>query len=167
MKKASFVFSFLLVTVISSAQNSVDTTAPYKRFPTVPPFKLLQTDSVSFLTRDNLKKHKPVLLILFSPECDHCKHETEEIIKHIDDLKKVQIIMATIAKHSQMKEFYVQYRLDEFKNIQVGQDFQYLLPSFYRVSSLPYLAMYDKKGKLLSTFEGSMKIEDLIKVFGK
>ena len=167
MKKASFVFSFLLVTVISSAQNSVDTTAPYKRFPTVPPFKLLQIDSVSLITRDNLKKHKPVLLILFNPDCDHCRHETEEIIKHIDELKKVQIIMAAMSKHREMKEFYVKFKLDEFKNIRVGRDFQNLLPSFYKVGSLPYLAMYDKKGNLLSTFEGTMNIEDLINVFSK
>jgi hypothetical protein len=30
---------------------------------------------------------------------------------------------------------------------------------------MPYLAMYDKKGNLLTTFQGSMKIEDLANVF--
>ena len=165
MKKLCFVLATLLVAGNSFAQNSADTTPPYKRFPTVPPFKLLQTDSASILTKDNLKKNKPVLVILFNPECEHCKHETEEIIQHIDELKKVQIIMATMAQYHQMKEFYTRYKLSEFKNIKVGKDYQNMLPSFYRVSSLPYLAMYDKKGKLLTTFEGSMKIEDLIAVF--
>jgi len=165
MKKIYLIFSVLLIAIVSCAQNARDTTPPYKRFPTVPPFKLLQTDSVSVLTKDNLKKKKAVLIILFNPECDHCKHETEEIIKHIDELKKVEIVMATMAQYPQMKAFYTKYKLGEFKNIKVGQDFQYMLPSFYRVSSLPYLAMYDKKGNLLSTFEGSMKIEDLISVF--
>ena len=165
MKKLYFVFSVLLITVVSAAQNSVDTTPLYKRFPTVPPFNLLQTDSVSFFTKNNLKKNKPVLVILFNPECDHCKHETEEIINHIKELKKVQIVMATMAQYSQMKDFYLKYKLGEFSNIKVGQDFQYMLPSFYRVHSLPYLAMYDRKGNLLTTFEGSMKIDDLINVF--
>jgi thioredoxin-related protein len=117
------------------------------------------------LTKADLKKNKPVLIILFSPDCDHCKHETEEIIKHKEDLKKVQIIMATMAPYTAMKDFYTKYKLVEIKNIKVGQDFQYMLPSFYRVHSLPYLAMYDKNGELLTTFEGSMKIEDLLKVF--
>ena len=147
------------------AQNGIDTTPPYKRFPTVPPFKILETDSVSLFTKTDLKKNKPVLIILFSPDCDHCKHETEEIIKHMDDLKKVQIIMATMMPFAAMKDFYIKYKLEEFKNIKVGQDFQYILPSFYRVHNLPYLAMYDKKGELLTTFEGTMKIEDLINVF--
>ena len=73
--------------------------------------------------------------------------------------------MATMAQYAQMKDFYAKYKLNEFKNIKVGQDFQFMLPSFYRVRSLPYLAMYDQKGNLLTTFEGSMKIEDLINVF--
>ena len=167
MKKLYFVLVILFMTSVSFAQKTIDTTPPYKRFPTIPPFKLLQTDSVSVLTKEKLKKNKPVLLMVFNPECDHCKHETEEIIRHIKELKKVQIIMAAIAPYQKVKEFYLRYNLSEIKNILVGQDFQYMLPSFYRVNSLPYLAMYDKKGKLMSTFEGSMKIEDLINVFDK
>ena len=165
MKKISFALSILLITAVSFAQNGYDTTAPYRRFPTVPPFKILESDSVTIFTKDNLKKNKPVLIILFNPECDHCKHETEEILKHIDELKKVQIVMATMAQYAPMKDFYAKYKLGDFENIKVGQDFQYMLPSFYRVSSLPYLAMYDQKGNLLTTFEGTMKIEDLINVF--
>jgi thioredoxin-related protein len=165
MKKLFFTFAVLLIAAVSPAQNSFDTTAPYKRSPTVPLFKLLETDSVTIFTKDKLKKNKPVLIVLFNPECDHCKHETEEILKHIDELKNVQIIMATMAQYAPMKDFYTKYNLGDFKNIKVGQDFQYMLPSFYRVRSLPYLAMYDQKGNLLTTFEGTMKIEDLINVF--
>jgi|SRR5215831_1423967 len=165
MKKIFFVFAILLMSAASFAQNGYDTMPPYRRFPTVPAFRLLETDSTTIITKDILKKNKPVLIVLFNPECDHCKHETEEILKHIDELNKVQIVMATMAQYAPMKEFYVKYKLADFDNIRVGQDFQYMLPSFYRVHSLPYLAMYDQKGKLLSTFEGTMKIEDLINVF--
>ena len=165
MKKLLLLIIVVSAVFVSKAQNTYDTTPPYKRNPFVPPFRLLENDSVSIFTKDQLKKNKPVLLILFNPECDHCKHETEEIIKHIDELKKVQIVMATMAQFPQMKEFYQNYKLKDYKNISVGQDFQYLLPSFYRVHSLPYLAMYNDKGNLLTTFEGSMKIEDLIQVF--
>ncbi len=165
MQKAFSILFALLMTGLLNAQNDSDTSAPFRRFPTVPAFKLLETDSVTILTRDNLKKNEPVLIILFNPECDHCQHETEAILQHIDDLKKVQIVMATMAQYPQMKDFYAKYKLEEFKNIKVGRDFQYMLPSFYRVRNLPYLAMYDENGNLLTTFEGTMKIDDLIAVF--
>jgi thioredoxin-related protein len=165
MQKLVYFIFILFISYNVFAQKDSATAPPYKRFPTVPPFKLLEVDSVSFFSKTDLEKNKPVLIILFSPDCDHCKHETEEIIKHIDDLKKVQIIMATMMPFAAMKDFYTKYGLGKFKNIKTGQDFQYMLPSFYRVRSLPYLAMYGKSGELLTTFEGSMKIEDLIKVF--
>ncbi|HEY0434101.1 MAG TPA: thioredoxin, partial [Chitinophagaceae bacterium] len=64
-----------------------------------------------------------------------------------------------------MKEFYDKYDLKKYSNIHVGQDVKYTLPSFYQIRFLPYLAMYDRKGILLTTFEGAMKMEDLVKTF--
>lgn len=163
MQKLFFVLLFFLVGGRGFAQQ--DTTASYKRFPTVPPFKLLEMDSTSVFSKSDLEKNKPALIMIFNPECEHCQHETEAIIKNIDAFKKIQIIMATTAPISQMKDFYAKYELEKFRNIKVGQDFQYMLPSFYMIHSLPYLAMYDKKGSLLTSFEGTTKIEELINVF--
>ena len=146
-------------------QDSAISVPPYLRFPTVPPFKLLEVDSSSYFAKKDLKKNEPVLIMLFNPDCDHCKHETEEIIKNIDQLKDVRIVMATMMPFDMMKSFYEKYDLQRFENIIVGEDFQYTLSSFYQIHFMPYLAMYNKKGNLLSTFEGSMKIEDLINVF--
>ncbi len=149
----------------SSTQHEEVTLPPYKRFPTVPPLKLLLLDSTSYFTKNDLKKNKPVLIIVFNPDCEHCKHETEEIIKNIDSLKNIQIVMATIMSFDLMKSFYENYDLKRFQNIIVGKDVQYTLPSFYQMHFMPYLAMYNKKGNLLATFEGSMKMEDLIHTF--
>jgi thiol-disulfide isomerase/thioredoxin len=149
----------------SSAQQEEPTLPPYKRFPTVPPLKLLLLDSTTYFTKNDLKKNKPVLIIVFNPDCEHCKHETEEIIKNIDSLKNIQIVMATIMSFDLMKSFDEKYDLQRFQNIIVGKDVQYTLPSFYQMHFMPYLAMYNKKGNLLATFEGAMKMEDLIRTF--
>ena len=159
-------FLVLLSTFIVLGSFGQDSLAPpYKRFPTIPPFKLLKIDSSSYFTKSDLKKNRPVLIILFNPDCDHCQHETEQILKNIDEFKDVQIIMSTNMSFDMMKSFYEKYDLGKFENIVVGRDFQYILPSFYQIRFMPYLAMYDKKGNLLTTFQGSMKIDDLAKVF--
>lgn len=165
MKKIMLLSSFLLAGIISFCQSEADSTAPYKRFPNVPPFQLLKVDSSTYFTKSNLKKNEPVLIILFNPDCEHCKHETEEIIKNIDQFKDIQIVMATMMPFDAMKSFYEKYDLKRFDNITVGQDIKYTLPVFYNIRFMPYLAMYNKKGNLLTTFEGSMKIEDLENVF--
>ena len=83
----------------------------------------------------------------------------------MDELKDVQIVMSTMMPFDTMKAFYEKYDLQKFENVTVGKDVQYILPSFYQIRFMPYLAMYDKKGNLLTTFEGTMKIQDLVKVF--
>jgi thioredoxin-related protein len=148
-----------------SAQQDSFNVPPYKRFPVVPPFKLLKADSVSLFTKADLKKNKPVLVIIFSPECDHCQHETEQIIKHINDFKKIQIVMATTWPLNMMKDFCTKYGLQRFDNIIAGKDINNMLPSFYSIRNMPFLAFYDKKGKLIDTFEGSLPIEKVLAKF--
>jgi len=161
-------FSLLVLVVIGlniNAQTSNEPQPGYLRFPTVPPLKILKVDSVTYFTKDNLSKKKPTIVMVFNPGCEHCKHETEEIIKNIDSLKNIQIVMATIMSFDLMKSFDEKYELQRFQNIVVGKDVQYTLPSFYQMHFMPYLAMYNKKGNLLATFEGAMKMEDLIRTF--
>src|SRR5947207_6975089 len=157
MKTLFLLPLFLFAGLISSSQKDSTLLPAYKRFPTVPPFKLLRIDSTSYFTKADLQKNKPVLIVLFNPDCDHCKHEIEEIIKDMNELKNVQIVMTTMMPFNMMKSFYEKYALDKFGNVTVGRDFQYLLPTFYQIRFMPYLAMYDKKGNLLTTFEGTMQ----------
>ena len=58
-----------------------------------------------------------------------------------------------------MMKFRDTYKLADYNNIIVGQDTQYFLPPYYMMSSLPFLAFYDKNGKFISVFEGTMHLE--------
>ncbi len=107
------------------------------------------------------------MLVIFSPECDHCKHETEELIKNIDKFKNIQIVMATPLPVYEMREFAEHYNLKKYKNITVGRDYSYILPVYYDVKSLPYHAFYTKDKKLISAFEGTMTVEKMLTQFGK
>ena len=100
--------------------------------------------------------------MLFSPDCEHCQHKTEEIIQHIDAFEKVQIIMSTTLPFDKMLEFYKKYDLKRFDNIIMGKDISYLLPTFYTIRNLPFLAFYNKKKELISVFEGALSIEKII-----
>lgn len=140
---------------------------PFKRFPTVPPVKLLLADSASFFTKENYRKNKPVMIMFFSPGCDHCQHETEEIMKRKDDFKDIQIVMCTLAPLWEMNAFYKEYHLAQLPDVVVGRDFQYVLPTFYQIRNFPYLAFYDRKQHLISTFEGTLSVDKILEAFGK
>ena len=161
MKK--WILLFVLAGSVLAAVAQPDTPA-YKRFPTVPPIQLLTIDSAT-LTKEQLKK-EPLLIMYFSPTCDHCKHQWDDMVKSMASLKKYQILMVTFQPFEEMLDFYKNEHIAQYPNITLGRDTKFVLPPFYRIQSLPYLALYDKKGKLITTFEGNVKIDKLVKAFG-
>ena len=158
MKKFFSLFVLVVIGLNINAQTSNEPQPGYLRFPTVPPLKILKVDSVTYFTKDNLSKKKPTIVMVFNPGCEHCKHETEEIIKNIDDFKNIQIVMTTPQSFTEMKGFYKEYNLSKYPNIIVGRDEHFTLPSFYMIHSLPFLAFYNKKQDLISVHEGSWTI---------
>ncbi|MDZ4809768.1 MAG: thioredoxin fold domain-containing protein [Bacteroidota bacterium] len=164
MKKSVLVLISFIYTATAIAQND-SLQAPYKRFPSFPPAKLLLPDNVSYFTKADLPKKKPVMLMVFSPSCEHCQHETEELINNIDKFKDIQIVMTTSMPFDSMLAYREKYRLERFKNIIVAQDTDYFLFTFYQVHNLPFLAFYDKKKELISVFEGGLPMDKILKVF--
>lgn len=148
---------------IASAQNNPILPA-YKRFPTLPPLQLLLSDSSKY-TKEDLPKKKPVLIMLFSPECEHCQHEAEQLVQQKDLLKDIQILMVTTYPLDKMKTFAETYGLTQMENVVMAKDPFYQLPSFYEMRMFPFMALYDKKGKLIATFEGNVGIERVLAAF--
>ena len=162
------MFLFLNLLVMQSAIAQSDSLQPpYKRFPTYPPVKLLLPDSISFYTKADLPKKAAIMLMLFNPECEHCKQETEDLISKIDRFKNIQVVMATNTTFSRMLAFRETYQLAKYKNIIVAQDTHYFLPTFYMIRNLPFLAFYNRKKELISVFEGSLPMEKVLQEFEK
>lgn len=166
MKKLYLLLSGLLFVTALYAQND-SIQAPYKRFPFFPPVKLLLPDSVTYFTKSDLPKKKSVMLMLFSPQCEHCQHETGELIKNIDKFKDILVVMTTSMPFDSMLHFREKYKLASFKNIIVAQDVNYFLFSYYQSHFLPFFAFYNKKKELISVFEGGMPMDKILKEFDK
>ena len=161
MKKWIFFIACIIGVANVFAQSD---TPAFKKFPVVPQLQLLQVDSSTF-TKDNLKKHQPLIIMYFSPSCEHCKHQWEDMTKNMDDLKKYQILMVTYQPFEEMVDFYKTQHVAQYSNIKLARDTKFVLPPFYRIQSLPYMALYDKKGNLVTTFEGNVKIDKMLKAF--
>lgn len=155
-----FTLIFLLVTpFITFAQ---DEDAPYLKNPTLPSFTILKSDSTTWITDKNLRTGVPVIIMLFSPDCNHCKEQTEIFIDNMDKLSKVDIVMTTFQPISKIKEFSKTYNLSQFKNIYLGRDVKFFFAPFYRIKYAPFLAIYNKQHKLVKSFEGDTKISKLL-----
>lgn len=153
---------FLLVAgSIAFSQSKKDSlSAPYVKVPFVPPFKILLTDSTWF-SKTDLPKKTPTVIMYFSPDCSHCQWEVKELVDSMKYFGNVFFVLASYKKMPEIKEFSEKYHLSEQKNIRIGRDTAYFLPTFYKVKFTPFIGVYDEDGNFLQAFPKGATVEDL------
>ena len=161
MKRIAIVIVLVLIAIPLFAQGQPDSLPPYKKHPTIPAFEILLLDSASTFNTYDIPKGKPTILMYFSPDCDHCEQMTDDILKNMADLSKVQIYMITPMSLSVLQKFYLKMGLRRYKNIMVGKDYKFFFTDFYRAQYVPYIAIYDKHKHLVATWDGDAKIKDV------
>ena len=155
--KSFFLFLHLFAVInLSASANSLDSIPQHLKNLKLPDFKLLLPDSATNFYTEQLSSKKTTILISFSPECDHCKQQTKEIIENIERLKNVQIVMATTLPFEMMKAFHAEYKIASYKNIIMGRDVLYFFPKYFLNHYLPLIAIYNKKGELLHYLDGGV-----------
>ncbi|HVY75649.1 MAG TPA: thioredoxin-like domain-containing protein [Puia sp.] len=169
MKRLFIVLAAFFLLNQSQAQTATTapTEPPYVRNPDFPPIHLLKVDSVHYVTKDDIKKNHRILLMFFSPECEHCKHQMRDILADFSKFKDIEIVMATYQPFEEMKSFYDYFRIADHPNIKIGRDEKYFLPPYFKMTSLPYLALYDKKGHYITHFEGNQKVDTILNGYSK
>ncbi len=168
---SSIIVCCFLIAGNVSSQEVPD--APYKKDPTIPAFKILQTDSTWFSKQQLPKNYDYTAIIYFAPDCGHCQYTVGELVKHMDSLKNVSFVFAASAYKplNEIREFYNKYNLAVYPNIRMGRDPDYTILSFYRVESTPFVAVYDKKGMFLKAYDPPhnpvMEVSQLIELVNK
>jgi thiol-disulfide isomerase/thioredoxin len=157
----------LFVSILFSCQgfsqsNSPEETPVYLRFPTIPQFTVYKAPDSTLFTRENLKKRIPTVFFIFSPECEHCQHETEVLTRNIKKFKNTQILMITHLPYEEMMSFYKKYKIANYPQIIMARDTKFFFPVFFKVRNFPSIFVYDKKGNFKKGFEGSVKMEDIL-----
>lgn len=156
------IFTLPLLLGIFYANAQTDSLAPYLRNPVLPQFSILQPDSSTWFTKNDLKRGRKAMIMLFSPDCDHCKKQTDIIVDNIDKLKDLEIVMTTFQPVEKMRRFYEKYGLAKYPNIHVGRDVRYFFGPFYRFRYSPFLAIYDERENLIKVYEGGAKGDKLL-----
>jgi len=163
MKKA--VFTLIAVCMALGAFAQIDSTKQYFKIPYIPAFNIRKIPDSSSFTNTMLQKGKPVIIVFFDPDCDHCQHATKNFTEKIDKFKDVQIVMVTIYEFSRIKKFYKDYKLANFPNIILTRDALFDLPKYYQVSSLPDVYVYDKNGKLIKHYKQDIPVDEIAGLF--
>ncbi|MBL0181854.1 MAG: redoxin domain-containing protein [Chitinophagaceae bacterium] len=154
----------VLLFAVACSRAQTDSTFLYLRFPTVPPFTITKVADSTRFTKADLSRKKATIIIIFSPDCEHCQHETRELTANIKLFKKAQIIMASPLEHPILKKFYDEYGLAAYPNIIMGRDPSYFLGTFYNIRSFPAIFVYDKKGNFVKAFDGTAPVNQIAEI---
>ncbi len=132
----------------------------------IAPFEITLADGSSFKA-SQLKKG-PVMLIYFSPECDHCRHFTKEMLEKYKGFAGEQIVMVTFLPVDEVKHFSEEFELPSYHNIKAGTEGKtFVVRNYYNVTRFPFVALYNKEGKQVKLFSNSPSVDDVLKAIKK
>lgn len=159
MKKIIIYILLFLAGNIALAQAGSSLSSA--KFPNLPPFTITKVPDSTRFEKANLQKNKAVMIMVFSPDCEHCQQEVKEIIAHIKLFKNVQIVMVSNLGYHYINTFYKEFKIAKYPNIIMGMDYRYLLGSFFNIASLPAIFLYNKNGKFVKAFDRTVPVQKI------
>lgn len=128
----------------------------------MPAFSILQSNGKT-LNTTNLSNTKPVILIYFSPDCDHCTKLLNTMFGEINKFKNATILLVSFRPMNELIEFEKKYKTLAYKNIIVGMEQPiFFLKNLYQLQSTPFTALFNKKGNLVYSYKNETEVNDLI-----
>ena len=130
---------------------------------TIPPFKMTLSNNKIFKAAD-LPKGKPLVLIYFDPDCDHCQKLMADLFKKINSFKKVEMVLITFKSVTEVAAFEKKYTTSKYANMKVGTEGTlFYLKNYYKLVKMPFTALYDSKGNYNFSYREETPVDDLIK----
>jgi thioredoxin-related protein len=129
----------------------------------LPPFAMMQADGKIFKAQD-LPVEKPIVIIYFSPECDHCETLMKDFISKEASFRKTSVVMITHLAVDKVSKFVKFYGLNKYRNVYVGTEGTWLfVKNYYKIVEMPFIALHDKHGNLIKMYREEGALPDLVK----
>jgi len=158
MKSILFIIVFISLISCVSKKNAITTGFEGKPLPS---FNLLLMDSTTTINTNDIPKSAPIVLFFISPYCPYCKAQTKQILTDIKSLSNIHLYLITSLPYSDLKKFYEHFDLKKYPEITVGYDYTSFFGHYYKVNSVPYIAIFNRKKILRQVFTGNVKTDIL------
>lgn len=113
--------------------------------------ELMKSDS-SFVKTDTLALGKALALFFFDPYCPHCRLQLKGFLAAPEIFQDRIVCMIAVTSISSIAVFEEEFGLDTASRFMVARDTSLRLMRHFRVDGIPYTVLYDKKHRLLRTF---------------
>lgn len=160
MKMSKLTCLFLLLSILFSSSI-------YAQAGKLPPFQIVQANGKIFKAQE-LPIGLPIVIIYFSPECDHCEKLTKELLKEETIFKKASVAMISHLPVDRISKFVQQYGLNKYSNVYVGTEgSSFFVRNYYNIEHMPFIALHDKNGNVVKLYRKEGALTDLVNQLNK
>lgn len=128
----------------------------------MPFFNLMLLDSLTHFNTKMIPIGNPSVLFFYSPFCPYCKVQMSNILGNISKLKNIRFYFVTFFPISTIRRFYDQYKLDKYDNIIPVIDFNNSIRNYFKISQVPYTAIYGRDKRLNAVFIGNVSYNQIM-----
>ncbi|HXR83846.1 MAG TPA: thioredoxin-like domain-containing protein [Hanamia sp.] len=130
---------------------------------TLPAFQMKLSNGKIFSSSE-ISHKKPLILIYFAPDCEHCEALMKQIFSQINTFKNTELVLVTFEPLQVLPAFEKEFQTAKYPNIKVGSEVKVLyLQKYYQLQHTPFTALFDKNGKLIVSYKDYTPLNDLIK----
>lgn len=124
-------------------------------------FKFYTTTGSAF-SKANLNTKLATIVILFSPDCEHCQQQAKWIQEGAAKLKNVQIVWVSFHEVAKdIQEFPSRFLPSVKIPMYFLQDKNFEFDSYFGESNVPSIFVYDSAGKFVKDFRNEVEISKL------
>lgn len=130
---------------------------------TMPDFKFYTLNDKAY-TQADVPSGKPLLVLHFSTDCEHCQNEAKDLKKNISWFENVHILMVSDKSKEEINTFSQDYGLKEYPQIVFLRDTTSAFFYSFGTASFPLAYVYDSDHNLLKHFPGETGMDVIKKV---
>jgi len=129
----------------------------------LPDFQM-KLSSGKVFSSEQISHQKPLILIYFAPDCEHCQALMKQIFSQINTFKITQMVLITFENLQVLPSFEKEFQTAKYSNIKVGSEVKPLfLQKYYQLQHTPFTALFDKNRNLIISYKDFTPVNDLIK----
>jgi thioredoxin-related protein len=162
------LFFFLITAALCTCNSKPTTESAVEDEPVVstpprndrPPITIRLVDGTDV---DVKTLNKNIVLVLFQPDCDHCKDEAKQIEKRLEAFAAYDMYFISSEGLETILKFSKDYNLINKPRVHFGYVSVEDVVNHFGSISTPSIYIYKKSGELVQNFDGLVDIEVVIK----
>jgi len=103
------------------------------------------------------------VLFFFSPDCDHCQREAEDIREHLNAFKDYSLYFIAARGSGEIDAFAKKYQLSDISNVHFAHAEVPEVVKAMGAIGTPTLYIYSDDKRLVKKFENETDVEEIIK----